>query len=241
MRMQICVQLQTACVLVRFFAVPTEGEHLVAWLDVFRDDDLYTTPHTPPHHKCTVPHIIVSIIIEQCSPTPSAHAALDIVALPGIYNMVPSCHEQAIEVEDCAWKEPWSLVDSVRIRRIKWLGGVLRRPATDVIRRVVLAYAKVVIRHRRQDRAAADNDVEEQAEPRVTRKGSRQARARVATIRNISVEDEMENALFAVPLRKQHVGSVILDEALPRWATEHQLLALAQDMGRWNYLLLLYL
>ena len=146
-----------------------------------------------------------------------------------------------IEVEDCARKEPWSLVDSVRIRRIKWLGGVLRRPATDVIRRVVLSYAKVVIRHRRQDRAAADNDAEEQAEPRVTRKGSRQARARVATIRNISVEDEMENALFAVPLRKQHVGSVILDEALPRWATEHQLLALAQDTGRWNYLLLLYL
>ena len=129
------------------------------------------------------------------------------------------------------------MVDSVRIRRIKWLGGVLRHPATDVIRRVVLTYAKVVIRHRRQDRAAADNDAEEQAEPRVTRKGSRQARARAATIRNISVEDEIENALFAVPLRKQHVGSVILDEALPRWATEHKLLALAQDTGRWNKIL----
>ena len=47
----------------------------------------------------------------------------------------------------------------------------------------------------------------------------------------------MENALFAVPLRKQHVGSVILDEALPRWATEHKLLALAQDNGRWNKIL----
>ena len=37
-----------------------------------------------------------------------------------------------MEVQDCIAKPPWDLVGSVRLRRISWLGGVLRRPDTDM-------------------------------------------------------------------------------------------------------------
>jgi hypothetical protein len=43
-----------------------------------------------------------------------------------------------MEVQDCIAKPPWDLVGSVRLRRINWLGGVLRRPDTDIVKRVVV-------------------------------------------------------------------------------------------------------
>eukprot|EP01043_Picozoa_sp_COSAG02_P066977 COSAG02_NODE_10603_length_1902_cov_1.330006_1_plen_333_part_00 len=60
----------------------------------------------------------------------------------------------SIEVRDCAHRSPWDIVNYVRMRRITWLGGVLRRDGKDVIRKIVLEYAKVLLRHRRQDRVA---------------------------------------------------------------------------------------
>eukprot|EP01043_Picozoa_sp_COSAG02_P110277 COSAG02_NODE_46388_length_349_cov_0.820000_1_plen_65_part_10 len=36
-----------------------------------------------------------------------------------------------------------------------------------------------------------------------------------------------------VPPRHNHVGSIILDEALPHWASEQELLRNAQDTGTW--------
>ena len=59
-------------------------------------------------------------------------------------------------------RTPWDVVSFVRRRRITWLGVVLRRDKRDAIKKIVLQYARVVLRHRRIDEMEAVDSVDDE-------------------------------------------------------------------------------
>ena len=128
-----------------------------------------------------------------------------------------------MEVQDCIAKPPWDLVGSVRLRRINWLGGVLRRPDTDIVKRVTVSFVETVLRQRRTDTAMREET--EATPPR--RRSRRVGRPQPGSPAIIA-------ARVPVKVRKANVGAIILDAALPKFERSEELLAVAADEKAWS-------
>ena len=131
-----------------------------------------------------------------------------------------------MEVQDCIAKPPWDLVGSVRLRRISWLGGVLRRPDTDIVKRVLVSFVETVLRQRRADTMRRDET--EATPPR--RRSRRVGRPQPGSPAIVAARAQ-------VKVRKANIGAVVLDAALPKFEKSEELLALAANEKAWSLIM----